>query len=329
VNRFAFVARLAVSLGLVAYLAWVVDWGQAAHALGRTTKPYLLILPLCLLVGLAFASVRWRFILRRGGVDLPALRAFLAYLVGSFYGVVLPGVLAGDVVRVALCVRQTQCQVSEASASVLLERLCGFIAVGTFPLIVHYLYPQLLRFPLPAGSGLVLFAGTACMVGLLAAARFAHSSPRPRGRRALKFVHSALQVVGSQSAGAFVWIMLLSGAAQALDIVATFVVSQAMGLGLSLAAFFFVVPFVYVATALPISLGGIGVREGALVLLLGKFDVGTPDAVMLSLMIYLGRVVVGALGGITQAVGPRFRPAPPASSDHIQEGTPPPEFGTV
>jgi hypothetical protein len=44
------------------------------------------------------------------------------------------------------------------------------------------------------------------------------------------------------------------------------------------------VPLVTVATALPISLGGWGVREGLLVLLLGKVGVPASEALILSLM---------------------------------------------
>jgi hypothetical protein len=309
VKRIIFAARLGISLGLVAYLVHLLDLPTAAEALRRAAQPSLILVPLCLLVGFGVAAVRWQFILRRAGVNLVASRAFLAYLISNFYGLLLPGVLAGDVVRMTLCVRQTQCRLRDASASVLLERLCGFAALASFPLMVHVLAPQIVPLDLRGGDGVLLLACAAIALGVPVAIILVQGLPIPSRGRIAGFVHRTRQVIAPQSVTGLLWIMLLSAVFQTLDILATFVISQAMGLDLPLAALFFVVPFVSVATVLPISLGGLGVREVIFVFLLGKFAIGSSDAVMLSVMIYLGRLFVGALGAITQAVGPRFRPA--------------------
>ncbi len=79
-----------------------------------------------------------------------------------------------------------------------------------------------------------------------------------------------------------------------------FLLSQAIGLAVSLTEFFAIIPLVYLVTILPISLGGLGVREGMLVFLLAQFNVAITDAVTLSFLIYLNRVVVGSLGGLIQ-----------------------------
>ena len=59
-------------------------------------------------------------------------------------------------------------------------------------------------------------------------------------------------------------------------------------------------PIVYISTILPVSLGGLGVREGTLVYLLAKVGVLSSDAVALSFLIHFNRVAVGSIGGITQ-----------------------------
>jgi uncharacterized membrane protein YbhN (UPF0104 family) len=64
--------------------------------------------------------------------------------------------------------------------------------------------------------------------------------------------------------------------------------------------FLAVFPIVYILTVLPISLGGLGVREGVFVYLLTRAGIQASDAVMVSLLIYLNRVLVNSSGAVLQ-----------------------------
>jgi uncharacterized membrane protein YbhN (UPF0104 family) len=71
-------------------------------------------------------------------------------------------------------------------------------------------------------------------------------------------------------------------------------------------------PLVVLATALPVSLGGFGVREGGYVLLLGRIGIAPSEAVVLSLMWFGVTAVAGLLGGLVFVTNPRPAAAPPA-----------------
>jgi len=98
-------------------------------------------------------------------------------------------------------------------------------------------------------------------------------------------------------------VLILSAMFQTTNIVAVFLLSRAMNLGLSVTVVFAVVPIVSLATIIPISLGGLGVREVTLVFLLSRFEVMTSDAITLSFLIYLNFIFVGSIGGCLQFVG--------------------------
>ena len=71
----------------------------------------------------------------------------------------------------------------------------------------------------------------------------------------------------------------------------------ALGLGLPLTDFFAVMPIVDLVAALPVSLGGFGVREGAFVTLLGQLlKVPAAEAVSLSLLGALASLAWGCVG---------------------------------
>ena len=64
-------------------------------------------------------------------------------------------------------------------------------------------------------------------------------------------------------------------------------------------------------------LGGLGVREGTLAFLLALFGVNPSDAVTLSFLVYLTRVVVGVFGGIWQLLE-SILPNTAAYSSHLE-----------
>jgi uncharacterized membrane protein YbhN (UPF0104 family) len=79
----------------------------------------------------------------------------------------------------------------------------------------------------------------------------------------------------------------------------------ALGLGVSAPIRYFAlfIPMVALIQLLPISFNGLGVREGAFQVLFGTVGVGEAQAVAMSLMYYIVRVVIGLLGGLMYLIG--------------------------
>jgi len=75
-------------------------------------------------------------------------------------------------------------------------------------------------------------------------------------------------------------------------------VARALGLKVDLAYFFLFVPLLAVIVSLPISLNGIGVREGAGILLFGLVGLDRASAFSLQFTTYLIAVAVSLIGGI-------------------------------
>ena len=71
------------------------------------------------------------------------------------------------------------------------------------------------------------------------------------------------------------------------------------------------VPAVLIAQVLPISISGLGVREGLFVLFLHPLGVPQSQAIALGLLLYLLNLVVSLFGAPAFAVGNRVRPSSP------------------
>lgn len=300
-----FFIKLSVSLGLIVYLGWIVDWKQAVKTISDADKLLLLIVPFLLLASLGAAAFRWRLILADNKVALSFWDAYTDYLVVMFYNVLLPGVTGGDVVRTARCVRQTKCKLGTATASVLLERTIGLFTVLSIALFVYLLFPATLSSLLTTEETSVV--KTAATIGIILVAVMVLGRrvwlrwlPHEDAEGILGFIRSAMQTLIILKGRTLGVVFILTLLFQSTHIVVAFLLSQAIGLAVPLTEFFAIIPLVYLVTFLPISLGGLGVREGMLVFLLAQFNVATTDAVTLSFLIYLNPVVVGSLGGILQ-----------------------------
>ncbi|MDQ1465975.1 MAG: glycosyltransferase 2 family protein [Actinomycetota bacterium] len=301
--------RMLVSVGVLAIL--VLKTPRLGGVLPRhhpLHSALLLAAALLLtLAGIVLSAWRWQRVLRVFDHDV-GLGKLTAYtLAGQFVGNVLPSTIGGDVVRISrlgAAIDSTE----TAFASVAIERLTGFVALPALVVTGFALRPSLVD----ADHALVALGIAALTLGALAAVLTAAAHPRLAGRFAgndnwMRFVgavhvgvdrlrrqpREALGVVGT----ALVY--------QASVIAAVLCIVRTLALSLPTAAVIAFVPAVAMAQVIPISIGGLGVREGMLVLFLHSFGVTNAQAIAVGLLWYACVLVVSMLGAPVFAVGKR------------------------
>jgi hypothetical protein len=102
-------------------------------------------------------------------------------------------------------------------------------------------------------------------------------------------------------------------------LIAVYCAIHTLGVSLPNGAVLAFLPAVAAAQALPISLGGLGIREGLLVLLLHPLGVPTGKAIAIGLLWYGMTLVVSLLGAPAFAVGQRSK-----APDDTEAVVPPP-----
>jgi hypothetical protein len=302
-----FLAKLAVSLALLSYLAWMVDWSKVARVLADADLSVAMFAPLALVLGLFAAAWRWTKALASFGIRLSFSMALRAYWLGIYYAAFLPGVLGGDAIRVAICVRNAACPLAVATATVVLERIMGVLALIALAASVYLSFRSYFsHFLSPSEVGLIRMGAAllaAVAVGSWLAYKYSLSlATRTTESPGWAVLRRALDWIGRMDVALLSKLFVLSIVFQVADIAAAFVLARSIGIELPLIAFLVVFPIVFIATVLPISLGGLGVREGALVYLLGKLHVPLADALSLSLLIYFNRLLVGGTAGLWEMV---------------------------
>jgi uncharacterized membrane protein YbhN (UPF0104 family) len=226
------------------------------------------------------------------------------YFASLFVSNFLPSTVGGDIVRVTWLRRRSG--LGDAVASVVLERLTGWIVLPFITLIGLLSNPQLLNLGSPSRIAIAIalctLFGLVVIVGL---ATWMEPKPSDEGGT-IRSVVSAVRygiVRFSASPRSVVEVLLVSMAYQLTVVVTALAVADALGLGLSLTVMLAFVPAVAIVQVFPLTIGGLGLREGAFVLFLHPLGVSTSQAVALGLMIYLVNLLVSLLGGPAFALG--------------------------
>lgn len=291
------------------------------RAIGRSiagSDPVSIGLAFALLMGLLAASaLRWEVFLRSLDVVLAPGPTLRLTFVGAFFNAFLPTGVGGDAYK-AMRVRNPDVPLSKTLASVLLDRIVGIVCLAAFGLVA--VVARVVAgdsgpvIPLAALISLGILVAAGLLVGLgerlFRSGRSTWLGLRPRLQRTARALREAGTHPRSVRMG-IAWGLLT----QVLGIAAHLALARALGLSVSLAALTLGVLIATVAATAPITINGLGVREGAWVWILGRYGVGTVDALAYALLILatylatsvIGGIVYAALGGEVTATTTRAR----------------------
>jgi uncharacterized protein (TIRG00374 family) len=124
--------------------------------------------PLLLFYGLGSIAwaARWRALLRFAGVDLPLARVWRVSVEAQAGGILLPGGIGGDALRIASVVGSRQAKIAIVVASVLLDRAVGLAVVAGMAATLAFAWGGLEAGPLPSILAMVPVAFFACFAVL-------------------------------------------------------------------------------------------------------------------------------------------------------------------
>ena len=296
-------AKVAFSLGLMALLLWRIPTEHLTSVLGQADPRWLAAAGLVMLASNLIGSYTWWRLLQVAEIRSPLWKAFAYYHIGLFFNNFLPANIGGDIARVADSSRHGP-DTSAAVSSVLMDRIIGTVALAGLALLTTF--PAVGQFHLAVFYlALVVFFGLSVLVlwGLFrpGLTPFLERSLTRigLGRLAPHLAGLSTRLAAYRGARLLLTRMIvLATVTQILRIGVHALVAQALGLHVPLQYFFLFVPLLAVIVSLPISLNGLGVREGVGVLLFGLVGVDRAGAFSLQFLTYLVAVAVSLLGGL-------------------------------
>jgi uncharacterized protein (TIRG00374 family) len=254
---------------------------------------------LVLLASNVLGSLQWHLLLGSSGIQLSFSQSFRFYFVGLFFNNFLPANIGGDAVKI-YDVSRVGSDVYQVTAVTVLDRLIGIFSLCLLAVVAAFWSQG------SFGFYIAIFLG--CMAPLIGFYFF-----RPLGRILRRVVAWARPLSMNRRASLILdhlskfkakrrfvlRLVLLSLLIQFARVLTHVLVAIALGVTIDPTVFrlFFVfVPLLSLAMIPPITVNGLGIREGLGILLFSQVGIGRTDAFAIEFLTYLVSVSISLIG---------------------------------
>ena len=300
--------RLAGTVVVLALLFYILPFQELWRTMRRISVPVWLLV----LAGYAslhlMAIIKWRMMVNLAGAGLNHVQAARCYFAGLFGNLFLPSLVGGDVIRAGMALKLGKSKAGVLLGS-LLDRMLDIAALASVAtlgvlLIPGHLEPKIAR-AFQAVLAVLTLGGLAGvgLVWLVLRRRFSF-----RIRRKLVRVRTAARKMARQPARVLLaWILGFSFQVSLVLLMSR--IAAECGLFVPLSAWLFAYPMAKLAGLLPVTQGGIGVREAAMAVLLVPF--GAPPVLTVAAGLVWETVIYTAAlaGGVFVLLAGRSNPA--------------------
>ena len=305
-----------MSIAVFLYLSTMLDWERISYIIARVQLEFIWQAFFLLLLSVLAMAIRWSAILRQLNIIQKILDSWRYYIISMFYGIMLPGIIGGDAVRIGLCIKQHGANKALLATSVLFERVCGLMALLMIASVTALLAPALLEGKQALTDLIYILALSFIFCFVLFFVLLKNSPKRWFNKESVQnglrhIIDLLLNNFRNLPVTLLLSVLFLSFLAHFFDILGSYFLARALSIDQPLHFFLMIIPLVYILTMLPISLGGLGVREGVLTFFLVNVGVMASDAVLLALLIYLTRICVALIGGFIQFMDKKFKAIEP------------------
>jgi uncharacterized membrane protein YbhN (UPF0104 family) len=296
-----FLLKLLVSAGLIGYFLSRIDIEKFLQTFAAARFSYIAVALGVYLIAQGVSAVRWTMLARPLGIKTPFKDLLQYYLIGMFFNLFAPSTVGGDVSRIYYLVKDEEAEAKgrtvttvHAAMSVLMDRAIGMVVLVWLGALGLLLFPEY-AVPEPVRSATFLLAA-GLLLGALLMPVLRRFLPEDGPQLAVK-LRLALRSYRLH------WRALLAAAALSLTIHLIqawlhTVMGSALGLELPFSFCLIVYPLVGTFAAIPISLNGLGLREGGYIFLLAVIGISAEQGIAFSILLLLIVALDSMIGGL-------------------------------
>lgn len=306
-KRFLTCSKLLLTVAILTYLFRTISLEQVVIVLTSASPGLVLAGLMVMFIVHYLTSVQMAVVLRAQSIDLGTLQVFVINLITGFYGLFLPGYLAGGAIRWYFF-SMPGGKRAQAAAAIIVNRLLEIVMlclVGIcFWLIDHEADVAAEALQLMATLGVVLSAAY-----LASFSRGPHTLARRllRGQWCPRLIESkvnkVLDALGRYQGKGIIWHMRLLALCllrNLIGIAALYVLAAAIDLNVSFWALGWIRSVIRIVLMIPVSFAGLGVREASFVYLLAPLGVASPQALALSLLVFARALLFALVGALLE-----------------------------
>lgn len=282
--------KIALSIALLALVAHNLEWSAVWKSISKLAWWALPLAIFLQVLAFLIGIFRWHMLLSLQGVPYSIVQVFRPYFIGAFFNNFLPSTTGGDAYRI-YHIHSNRHGPAAAFSPVITERILGLATLLLIASIAFAFYgdnnPIINQVGYAAASfllGLSLFLAT---LGI----PFIYWPMHRFLERWIKFklVAGFLQV--GEAIHAYVKrptlvliIIILSASMHFCMIMLFWILGLGVGAVMPLTSYVLTIPLILVAAGLPISIGGLGVREATAITLFAAAGMQRADAAAIAIL---------------------------------------------
>lgn len=301
-------AQAIIGIAAIALVVMKSDAHALVEALSNTRVIYL---PLAVAASFAVTwlmAYRWRAILAARGIHFKTRRLFVYYLIGGFFMSFVPGGgVSGDVARLIYVDREARDKALVLSTLVY-ERL-----IGVFTLLLIGLAATLITRAGGQTDPMIYVSEAILALAFIASATLMSGYFSSRVARLIRAAGRKTRIVRAAEAAArtleslselrrdralLFRTAIISIAIRIVWSLGCYVVAWAMGLPIGLLTLFAFMSLVDLVRMMPISIGGLGVREWAVIVLFAGLGITREQALTFSILAFAPVYLTAIVGGL-------------------------------
>ena len=304
-NQYKFILKLIFGLTIIIFVLYQnkTSIPDIIEEIGKANPGWIILSFSLHSLGLLFSAIRWQILIHAQNMHAPLGFLLQSYLVGSFFNNILPTRIGGDIVRIWDGARYSR-SIIKSSAIILVERFTGI-----FVLFLFALGASLWRIDMAHKIPVIWISLVLGILGLIAAVffflpvtgRLLQKLP-VRGilqktkdkivdlRETILFYRNRRKALSKAS----LWAFML----QVNVVLHYYLIGKALHLKIPLVDYFIFVPIVHLILLIPITINGLGLREGSYVEIFEFYGIAPAIAIVFSLVDLAFMLTVGLIGGI-------------------------------
>lgn len=311
---FSIFFRISVSIILLAFLFKQIDKRVLLATIKNVDKSLLFLAFFIFFINYILCLFRWEMLLKTAKIYLPFKRVIISFAGGTFFSLFLPSTIGGDFVRSLDLAIHTK-RPREVVATVFLDRLSGYIGLVIVALLAVFFGSRLMQ-DKNVFISVAIITTILIVVLLILFNKFLyskinqllHSSGRSPAqgkglsvldniRESLKNLHQEIHIFRHQKK-VILQNLVLSLFIQAINPITFYVIALSLGIKMNIIYFFVYLPIIGAITLLPISIGGLGLRDATTIFFFAKAGLAKDLAFAMSLLSFFFILIYGILGGL-------------------------------
>ena len=300
-KKFSIFVKYVISFGLLGALFLKTNFEQLLESIYKLKTETLVLVAILYFFAIFISSFKWFLLLSQFKI----LDLFKLNLIGNYYSLILPGQLTGDLVK-AYKMGKGQKDAEQIAVSVLIDKITGVI--GLF--IVGIIGVFLTNAGIPSSIGWILLIGTISGVLILLSINFTYIYNiildillwfSKKTTRFKQIIRRGILLINtwrdySRKIVMISLSVIIGVIFQVVVVMISFILARELDINLPFIDWCWILGVVSLIVLLPFTIGGIGLREGAFIGILGWLGVSSEKALALSLSVFALQII-GALVG--------------------------------